>query len=300
MSSLLFQQNFPSIENLLFEMVGKSYFDQSHNLWVKTSTWLWDTGRWDDLERIGEKLKTLYFSANQKSCLASLLIERLSWLYFWKGKLDNAEYAVKEGIGYAKQVNSKYLEHFGMIRLGNIALAKNASSSALNFFEAALVFFEGQDNKPLVSDLHNFLAESYWQLGQDQLAITTFKKAYKLAQELKDYSQIAIVLTRLAAMAFLQKKFSKAEKLFSSSIKIEKRLERRVGGDLWNNIGLLLVYEENNNLDGIARIMKNIQKESKYLHIKLHQCRKYFIFLKKLEPFIRSSKSIAATSTSYV
>ncbi|MGD9128940.1 MAG: tetratricopeptide repeat protein [Candidatus Woesebacteria bacterium] len=253
-------------------------------IWNYLGIFLWDTGRWDDVERLGRVVYNLSLKLNDPHQRAACSIRELSWLYFWRGDLKQAEKYAQIGLSISSNQQTKKIYALAKLRLGKIYQAKEKYQKAIDLFQQSLYELNHLNELEEIGDTLTYLGETYWLKKQFKKAKKILNQALNITIKIKDLPQQSIICTRLGGIALQENNLPLAGKYFSKSINLENKAHRRAGAMLWNNIGFSLICHIKNNKNQKDKYFKKAKNEKIFLGMN-DNILKTSVFLKALEEF---------------
>lgn len=273
------QDNIIFIFNKCYEL---KLWDANIKLWGYLGPFLWNTGQWDLVDKIGQKVyrASLEYGDDYSKALCS--IRELSWLYYWQGDLELALKWAKEGLNVATMLGNSYLIAYAKQRLGKIYQGKQQNEMAEKLLrESAKIFKELKENERL-GDTLTYLGEQHVIIGDLKKGEGFLNEALRLTEEIKDVNQNAIVLGYLGEINYLKKNYLEARKCFVKSLAVADIKEMNVGGKVWCNIGLALLEQQAGNNREAHALVQRTQEYIVKLGIKYDGARPLMVEYRKL------------------
>ncbi len=259
-----------NIASLLEKSYDLGYYSDVIVVAINFLHFLWDTGSWHDMEKLGK----LFYKATQKTHdvkqRALCCIEVFSWLYYWQGKVDLAQQYVHEAIKLSREIRDEYLEHYALQRLGRVLQGKRQFKRSLKYlFETSQYFQSIQDYRRLGNNFR-YIAETYSLMGEYKEAKEMLYKAQRyLNKAEKSLIEVFqnIIDTHLGALSLSEGKYDEAESYFKDSLNIDEKYGTRTVGQMWNNIGLALVEEQKSQYENARMYFKTAHRSSYFFDL---------------------------------
>jgi hypothetical protein len=242
---------YPHIEQELDNIIGIFFrckelhaWKEIIQLWEYLGIFLWDTGRWREVNTYGRIVCTACRRQRNHRALATCLIRELCWLQYWRGDLKTALSSVQSGMKIAERLEDEPLLALAWIRLGKIYESKRRCHQALTCFMRAFAYFGTQHNQEKQGDILTYIGETYWLMENHTKAKLYLRRALRIVRTINDIPQEITIVSRLGCIALQEKHYTQAITQFRKSLLLEKTSGRRVGDTFWNNLALGLTYEK--------------------------------------------------------
>ncbi len=241
---------YPQIEEELDTIIGVflrckelGAREEMIELWEYLGIFLWDTGRWHEVDTYGHIVCAVCRRQKNQRALASCLIRELCWLQYWRGDLKSALSSVESGMRIVERLKDAPLIALARIRLGKIYESQKRCHLALVCFTHAFEYFSSERNQEKQGDILTYMGETYWLMGNSTKAKFYLHRALHIVRAIGDIPQEITIVSRLGCIALQEKHFRNAISQFRKSLLLEKTSGRRVGDTFWNNLALGLTYE---------------------------------------------------------
>lgn len=280
---ILLRPEIANVTYLFIKCCQLDYFDSVGIIWRELVHYLWDTGEWAQVEEIAKLTYRLAAKHKDLYIKAICCIEAFNWVYYWTGRINKAEQYIKEALKIAYEQKDEFLTAYAKQLLGRTLRGKQQFGESMKNLEESLRYFEKEKNYRRAGNNYRYMAETSSLMGNYALAkkylykglacldkvkhrfatieiyqnlIDTHLGALLLLEESSKQNEINMredleiekkVNTHLGAHLLLKNSNEQAKLYFKESLEIDKKVGSKSTGQIWNNIGLGLVYERSND-----------------------------------------------------
>lgn len=262
---------YPKMEDELENIIGVfkrcyqlKYYQSLVDLWEYFGQFLWDTGRWYDVEKYGQLVTKSANKTNNKKALASCLIRELSWLYFWQGDISKSTRCIEKGLQIAQLLKDEFLIALAKQRKGMILMNNQNNDQARSLFTESIKIFKKLKLTDRVADTYLYLGHVYKNLNDLDRAKYYYQKSNFKSLVLKDYEANAISLYYLGEVYLTQKNYFKAKKNFNRALVIDK-LRKRKAGIGWCSMGLAKIEKAQGKIKKAVKLFQEAKEVFKQI-----------------------------------
>ena len=217
------------ILHILDTAIQNSLYTSAIALWERISIYLWTTGRWEVLDKYGDRIVSVCKMINDHKSAALLLIRERSWIYYWRGNVETAEEKALEGLSLAQQLEDEYLIAFAEQRLGVFYITKGSLNRAAQLLESSFQILLRLKKTSHLIDGNTYFGHLYTNKGQYSEAIEYYKKSLELAEQENDYKAQAISYTYLSRCFYELKEYSLCSENLEKSLKMNSFIGSKIG-----------------------------------------------------------------------
>lgn len=242
------QTDSKNISSLFRRSYSIGYHRGIELIWRSFMNCLWDTGSWNEMNSLAKLTHQSIRAQGDVRSEILCCIEVFGWLYYWQGKINLAEKYTRRAVQLSQDIKDNYLLNYSKQRLGRVLQGKKNFRQSLRYFETSYKHFLSIGDYSKAANSLRYIGETYSLVKKYSKAKKTLHKALKLFDKADKYSLIEvfknIIDTHLGALFLKEKKYIEAERYFNASLKLDKSYGSRTSGQIWNNIGLGLIKED--------------------------------------------------------
>lgn len=264
---------YPKIEEDLENIIGifekcyqLKFYQSLIDLWEYFGLFLWDTGRWFDVEKYGQLVIKSAHKIGNKKALASCLIRELSWLYFWQGDMDKSNKCIKEGLRIATLLKDEFLIALAKQKKGMVLMSKQKNDQAKTLFIEVIKTFKKLKLADRVADTYLYLGHVCKNLNDLDKAKHYYQKSNYKSLILKEYEAGAISLYYLGEIYLLKKDYFMAKKCFNRALVIDK-LRKRKAGIGWCSMGLAKIEKAQGRTKKAIKLFQDAKEVFKQISL---------------------------------
>lgn len=224
-----------------------------NEIWPQLGAFLWHSGYWNQVERLGETAARAALKLKDKQSLAACYIRELSWLYYWQGDLRKSKSFAKKGLEIAKNLNDKYLTAYAKKRLGMVSQRNGDYKKTEKILHEALEAFIKLKKLKHAGDIYLYLGHVSRKQGNLDKAKDLYRQALDTALVIRDQEGVPIAYYYLGEIALLKKQYQVAKSFFKRALAIDKEQGRK-SGEAWNKWGLGLIELELSNFESAKQL----------------------------------------------
>lgn len=198
-------------------------------LWQDLSGFLWDTGRWDEVEKYGLLLVKACKKIDDVREEAECLISKISWVYFWRDEMAKAEQAILSAIRLGENINNVEIIAYGMQRLALIYQNQKKYKEAITALKYALNKFKKTDLHYKTAKTVIFMGNVYEEEKNFDKAIIKYKEALSFSKRVNEVTAQAIANYYLGETYFHKNEILIALKYTKAAFYLEKKCKRLPG-----------------------------------------------------------------------
>ncbi len=227
---------------------------QTVALWNYLGIFLWDTGRWDLVEKFGKRVYKAALFIKDKYAQSLCCIRELGWLYLWQDKISAAKKLSVEGLNIALLIKNDYLIAFGKQRLGMVYHVSGDQKKAYQFLKESLNLFKKLKEKIHVCNNFLYLGHIMRKLKKIKTGRDYYLKSLSLASKIPNQPKLkAMCMHYLGEILIDLGNFKKAVKYFANELKINIGINRKAGIG-WSKLGLAIASGRINNIEESLRL----------------------------------------------
>ena len=234
-----FQQDFVKDEidqlfNLTNLCLNLNLYKESTFLWSQIADFLWNSGRWLELETLSKKVLNLAELFGDKKLQAKIMTRYLARIAYWHGSEEEAKKMLLKSLQMSGESESNLVVET-YLRLGLSAQSDN-SELALKYYWRALKLQNQLPDKLFLSKIYNYIGHLMGRQGKFVAAKKYFEKVIALNGNKDD---VARAFQHLAAVNREQNNHSISLSLLRRSLQIRTKQDS-LSGYAFGKIGLAI------------------------------------------------------------
>lgn len=242
----LIEKEVENIAGIYEKCYALGYYKEVQNLWEVFGIFLWDTGRWLQVDNYAKFAIKASEYLNDKKFKAECLVKELGWLHYWKGNYTLSQEYLEEGIKTAKLIDDDILIALGNQKLSLILQMKHKNKKALVLLINTLKILKKYKMTDDIADTYLCLGDVYTAERDYKNAMISYKKAIKYGEQVKEHSAEARAFYHLAEVYLLENDLKTAKILFDKSFLIDSKRNRIPGiASCYYAFGRISIKEKN-------------------------------------------------------